>query len=104
LKGKTRPIIIYELLGYQHDMDDSWDSLKVFFKQGLALFRQQQWDDALQFFLEIQKKYPKDGPTLFYIHYLQHYLDTEYPKQSLEQDTVIKVDDIAGVVAGNVNN
>jgi len=95
LKGKTRPIIIYELLGYQRDMDDSWDSLNIFFKQGLALFRQQQWGDALQFFLEIQKTYPKDGPTLFYIHYLQHHLVTEYPKPGLDQAVVIKLDDVS---------
>jgi len=97
LKGKTRAIIVYELLGYQDEMDDRWDSLNVFFKQGLALFRQHQWVDALQFFIEIQKKYPDDKPIRFYINYLQHHLVTEYPESDLEQVAVIKLDEKLGL-------
>jgi len=104
LKGKTRAIIIYELQGYQDDMDDGRDSLNIFFKQALALFRQHQWVDALQFFLEIEKEYPNDAPTRFYINYLQHHLVAEYPEQDLEQAAVIKLDDVAGVVVDNVSS
>jgi adenylate cyclase len=70
LKGKTKPINIYELISLNINDSDTWPGLVVEFSKALKLFQNHQWPEALETFLKISKKYPDDGPTLFYINYL----------------------------------
>lgn len=70
LKGKTFPVKIYQLIGYSSRVDGQWLTLNNDFVRALRLFQGYQWVLALAAFEAIKKRYPNDGPTLFYIQYL----------------------------------
>jgi adenylate cyclase len=46
VKGKTRPVRIFELLGEKKDEPDYQNLIKAF-STGLTLYRQGKWDDAI---------------------------------------------------------
>ena len=52
VKGKTRPVKIYELLGDNHISDKQLAAVEVFHK-GLRLYEQQAWDGAISAFREV---------------------------------------------------
>ncbi len=87
LKGKTQPLTIFELLDHNQD----WQPLIVAFNQALMLFRNQQWVMAKQAFQAIQKDYPQDGPTRFYLQYLASDLTQVH---NLEQPVIIEIGNI----------
>ncbi|NOT11597.1 MAG: adenylate/guanylate cyclase domain-containing protein [Methylococcaceae bacterium] len=68
LKGKTFPITIFELI---EPGDKDWFRLVSTFAESYHLFQRDQWSEALESFITIGKNYPNDGPTQFYIRYLQ---------------------------------
>jgi len=71
LKGKTLPLVIYQLL---EPTDNHWPHLVSRFTEALKQFQSHQWPEALASFQELNKCFPEDGPTQFYLRYLrQHY-------------------------------
>ena len=71
LKGKTRPINIHEIVGKNNTISESWLTLASDFSKALELFKQYQWQEALETFSSICKSFPDDGPTRYYINYLK---------------------------------
>lgn len=74
LKGKTRPIQVFELLGTQGQVADEVIQLQVAFGKAMALYQDYRWTEALEAFKQLSKVYPQDGPSRFYCQYLQHHL------------------------------
>ncbi|NOU21597.1 MAG: adenylate/guanylate cyclase domain-containing protein [Methyloglobulus sp.] len=75
LKGKMLTVTVFELIGHVDEIartQPHWQHLSISFAQALALFKDHQWQQALAEFLAIEKDYPHDGPTRFYICYLQN--------------------------------
>jgi adenylate cyclase len=68
LRNKKNPIKIFELI---KPVDPDWPQLVFEFSKALKLFQSYQWSTALESFLELRKTYPTDGPTRYYINYLQ---------------------------------
>ncbi len=101
LKGKTRSIIIYELLGYKGETDTNWILLASMFKPALDQFRRYQWDEALLSFLLIQQDYPEDKPTGFYINYIMQHQELYQLLMEkdpvMQQSAVIRIDDIPAI-------
>lgn len=66
VKGKSRPVRIYEVLGLREEMadDSSWLEL---FALGLRLYREQHWEKAAGCFSEILRILPQDGPSKLYL-------------------------------------
>lgn len=64
VKGKERPVRIYELIGRLGDGD--YDFLPVF-EEGLALYRQCLWDEAIAAFRRVLDMKPGDYPAQMYI-------------------------------------
>ena len=62
VKGKTKPVRIFELLNSSFDSD-----LLEKYKAGLDLYKQRKWKEAKHIFEELRTKYKKDGPTKVYI-------------------------------------
>ncbi|OFZ68388.1 MAG: hypothetical protein A2451_07930, partial [Bdellovibrionales bacterium RIFOXYC2_FULL_39_8] len=85
--GKTLPVTTYELLGMKGEVDDNLKNLKAFFENGLAEYKQQKWDKALDFFkksLECEhRRYPelvaKDNPSTIYIERCDQFKQTPPP-------------------------
>jgi adenylate cyclase len=68
VKGKTKPIGIYEVLDYHTDetfpnMDDVLEA----FGKGVIRYRQGQWDKAIEAFKEALAKHPEDGTAKMYV-------------------------------------
>ena len=66
VKGKSKPVRIYELLGSRSSIsgDSSWLEL---FAQGLELYRQMRWDEAHGCFARVLELSPQDGPSKLYL-------------------------------------
>jgi adenylate cyclase len=66
VKGKIRPVRIYELLDMQEDGKALRDLVNRF-HSALAAYRTGQWDAAIEMFGEILRDHPDDGPTRAFI-------------------------------------
>ncbi len=66
VKGKTKPLRIYELMAVG-DAPPDLRELAGRFEEALQLYRQRRWSDALQLFYKLLKQYPDDGPSTLYV-------------------------------------
>jgi adenylate cyclase len=66
VKGKTKPVTIYELLG-SDDERARYADLIDRFGEALQRYRDGSWPDALTLFQRLQLDYPNDGPTHTFI-------------------------------------
>jgi adenylate cyclase len=62
VKGKKRPVTIYELLAPASEQQ-TYAPLLERYNAALAVYRDQQWDEAAGKFGELLTLYPDDGPT-----------------------------------------
>lgn len=66
VKGKDKPITIYEPLGLKEDLDTKWkDELKLY-REALRLYRSQEWETAEMNFLNLQRN--SRAPALYRIY------------------------------------
>ena len=61
VKGKLKPVKIYELLGTQDEYERFRERIERF-HYGLEAYRSAQWERALQTFEELAREFPQDGP------------------------------------------
>ena len=87
LKGKANAVHIYELIGKTEDHNPHSHPVLTEFSKALVLFQQQQWSEALVIWQTLEQNHPGDGPTLFYINYVEQAL--KQPKKN--QSTIIKI-------------
>jgi adenylate cyclase len=75
VKGKTRPVAIYEILDYhtEESYPQMIDALRHF-KSGLVKYRQQKWTDAMGEFNEVLSLNANDKAAKLYIERCQHFL------------------------------
>lgn len=66
VKGKLKPVAIYELMGPITDRQKHQPLLTVF-AEGLAAYRAGRFDEALQIFEGILSAYPNDGPSKLFV-------------------------------------
>lgn len=75
VKGKTKPVAIYEVLDYHSE--DSYphlsDALRLF-KSGLAKYRKQEWLPATEVFSEVLELNPHDKAAQLYIERCHHFI------------------------------
>ncbi|MFQ6675733.1 MAG: CHASE2 domain-containing protein [Fidelibacterota bacterium] len=55
VKGKKRPVKVYELLAEKGNLDDTYQKLLPLFHEGMELYEAQKWDEALKVFTETEK-------------------------------------------------
>lgn len=71
VKGRVQPVAIYELLGRQEDRHHfPWLAT---FAEGLAAYRQSQWDEAERLWQQVLSQRPGDPPSLCLERRLQIY-------------------------------
>lgn len=66
LSGKSKPVEVFELLARFENATDRQKDLARMFADGLNAYLDRSWEKALQVFDRILKRFPDDGPTLFY--------------------------------------
>jgi adenylate cyclase len=106
LKGKSHPVTVFELIGHIDVIDQIQaysPHLLVSFSKALDLYKDHEWQRALDEFLAINNQYPDDGPTLFYISYLQNHLSlsAEYLETDKKHATIVDVGKITHGIALN---
>ncbi len=67
VKGKTKPIRIYELVDHRLRGAGVKEMKVKAFEDGLALYRAQKWDEAIQQFKNCLNLDPKDGPAEIFV-------------------------------------
>lgn len=61
--GKKEPVTIYQLLGYTSDVDDLAKKTNEHYAAGLQAYRNQDWDEAIDFFNAALEISPEDAPS-----------------------------------------
>jgi adenylate cyclase len=73
LKGKSEPLVIYELLSQQEDCSNEQLSLCQDFSQALEAFQQGYWAEAAGAFSAAGERCGDDGPSRFYMGLCEQY-------------------------------
>ena len=73
LVGKSKPIVVYELMGRLAESDLRQERRCAFFSEAYSAFRNQLWGEAIQRFNELIATCGEDGPSLFYRKLCQQY-------------------------------
>jgi adenylate cyclase len=73
LKGKTRPILIHELICHVEEADGKLREGCRMFAEGLAAFRGQAWDEAIGKFRASSEHFAEDEPSRYYISLCEMY-------------------------------
>ena len=63
VKGKARPVAIYELLSEANGLSDQMRAQRARYTEGLMLYRQRQWNEAAERFRAALDLDPSDGPS-----------------------------------------
>ena len=74
LSGKSKPITLYELITSRDQTENRNRLCKEAFPEALVLFREGKWNEALAFF-EHCLTLGEDGPSRFYKHLCESYLE-----------------------------
>ena len=66
LAGKTRSIVVYELICRLQESEEKQKVLCAIFDEAISAYKNKLWDKAIEKFYECTKIYGKDGPAGFY--------------------------------------
>lgn len=64
--GKTKPIKIYELLNFKDQLIPAAARLLKLYNEGIQLYHERRFAEALSKFTDLLKEYPQDGPSQLY--------------------------------------
>jgi adenylate cyclase len=67
VKGKKKPVTIYEVFGWRDGSSPDHSRLTDRFQAGLDLYRVGKWKEALEQFGDLLREFPEDGPTRLFI-------------------------------------
>jgi adenylate cyclase len=92
MAGKSKPIVVHELLGLMDESDEKLKSTCALFTKALSAFRRQSWDEAIEKFHQSIEKSGEDGedsPSRFYITLCENYKENP-PREAW--DEVVHID------------
>jgi adenylate cyclase len=75
VKGKEKPITVYEVLDEQGKTDPALLEVVERYHVGLRLYRERRFQEAIAAFEEALALRPDDGPTRMYLERCQHFLE-----------------------------
>ena len=67
VKGKIKPIKVFELIGVKGEDDALWDEVILLYNRGMECYLSRDWDRAETAFQAILERLPNDGPSQTYI-------------------------------------
>lgn len=79
LAGKTKPLVIHELVGAAGRVDANAARRCERFEAGLGAFRRRSWKDAVDAFRALLAEYGEDGPARYYLQLVEQYLHDPPP-------------------------
>ena len=82
LKGKTKPLLIHELICIRDEADEHQTKLCDLFSESLAAYRNRSWKEAIDKFSKLNEIFKKiygedweDGPSQYYIELCEEYYE-----------------------------
>ncbi len=74
VKGKTKPVRVYELMGEKSDQNtEKLEHIISRYQKGIDFYFNREWDQAIKKFQEVLTLKPGDGPSKTYIKRCQKY-------------------------------
>lgn len=73
VKGKLKPIKVYELMAAKGKLPEMKQKALDLFHKGLSLYREQKWEVAIGVFKEVLAIEPNDGPSHTYIERCEYF-------------------------------
>ncbi len=67
VKGKDRPVEVFEVRGYRRDESELWLQAEAAYKNGISLYLTRDWEKAIAAFSSVLQLLPEDGPAQVYI-------------------------------------
>lgn len=80
VKGKSRPVRIYELRGMGSIPQIEEDLIVNVYNQGLAYYKERKWYQALTEFKKLLRYFPSDGPARVYVKRCLDFLEEPPPE------------------------
>lgn len=80
VKGKLEPVKIYEVMGNRGDLSVKCEKLRDLFTQGLAYYKQKEWNRAIRQFHRALEVIPSDPPSHLYIERCTMYQQNPPPE------------------------
>lgn len=80
VKGKSRPVKIYELRSMQCVPQIEHDLIIEVYSRGLELYKQRRWSEAIKEFKRILRYFPSDGPSRLYIKRCLDFIESPPPE------------------------
>ncbi len=80
VKGKKKPVKIYELRSMEPLPEIEEDLLIGVYEQGLAYYKQRRWYDAMKEFKRVLRYFPSDGPSRVYIKRCLDFIENPPPE------------------------
>jgi adenylate cyclase len=71
VKGKKKPVAIYEPVHCNDESESDLLEMLAQYHEGLQLYRDRQWDDAIRCFVELNRKNPEDRLYQLYLQRLE---------------------------------
>jgi adenylate cyclase len=76
VKGKEKPVKVYEVMGFAGEaMDSSMEKMVDLYNQGISAYDKRAWQSALGFFEKALAERPGDGPSTTHIERCRHFME-----------------------------
>ncbi|MDH4120653.1 MAG: adenylate/guanylate cyclase domain-containing protein [Deltaproteobacteria bacterium] len=79
--GIAKPVRLYEIMARKGQLAPNVAQGREIFHKGLALYRDQQWDNAIATFNQVMAVIPDDGPAKSFIERCQEFKASPPPKE-----------------------
>lgn len=80
VKGKNRPVLVFELLARKSDrLDPALTALLPIYREGVQLYQSRQWEAAAHRFRHCLRLRPGDGPSKVYLRRVVEFAKTPPP-------------------------
>jgi len=73
LPGRTKPVALFELIAYRQSASRQQLWLYEIFIKALNAYQLKQWTEANQYFYDILREFPTDGPTHYFLSLCSKY-------------------------------
>lgn len=81
VKGKAKPVKVYELLAHKSDgLPQRKRKVLEAYNRGLELYKSRRWDEAIEAFSEALSYDPSDGPSRVYLERCRQFQETPPPE------------------------
>ena len=88
MKGKTKPMAVYELLAVGAG-EENQRMLSRQFSVALGAYQQQNWDEAERILLALKKLFPHDSPTDLFLERISEFC-AEPPPEGWQGEYIAK--------------